>query len=109
MSHNLAVAIETTTISDCYRVVNSQTASGYIVKREFVPEFIKVFFDSVVNLNKFSNYELDLRGQSSHFYCLDILWKKLQTDYRFVAKVPALIKQRPSYSDIEKINVNYGV
>ncbi|KAA3669069.1 glycosyltransferase family 25 protein [Pectobacterium carotovorum] len=109
LSHNLAVAIETTAISDCYRVVNSQTASGYIVKREFAPELIKVFFDSVVNLNKFSNYELDLRKQLSHFYCLDILWKKLQTDNRFVAKIPALIKQRSSYSDIEKINVDYGV
>ncbi|MBN3080016.1 hypothetical protein H4F49_05160 [Pectobacterium polaris] len=109
LSHNTAIAIEATTIHDCYRVVNSQTASGYIVKRDFTPQLIKIFFESVVNLEKFKNYKIETRQQLAHFYCLDILWKNLQTSHRFLAQIPALIKQRKSFSDIEKTVVDYGV
>ncbi|MCE9730443.1 hypothetical protein [Pectobacterium sp. IFB5596] len=109
LSHNMALPIENTPMRDCFRVVNSQTASGYIIKREFAPFLIKVFFESVVNLEKFSNYEIEIRRQFAHFYCLDILWKKLQTDHKFLARIPALVKQRESFSDIEKVVVDYGV
>jgi predicted O-linked N-acetylglucosamine transferase (SPINDLY family)/GR25 family glycosyltransferase involved in LPS biosynthesis len=109
LSHNFAQPIEGSTLSKCFRVANAQTASAYLVKRSFAPTLIHSFFESAVGLEKFASYPVETRAQLSHFYCLDILWKSLQTQYRFVAPFPAMVKQRASYSDIEKMNVDYQV
>ncbi|WP_341665491.1 hypothetical protein [Vibrio sp.] len=91
------------------RVINSQTASGYIVHRSFAIKLMSTFFESALGLEHSSKLPLKLNKLVSHHYCLDILWKKLQTEHRFATRLPSLIKQRASYSDIEMKNVDYGV
>ncbi|GLT19894.1 hypothetical protein GCM10007938_36770 [Vibrio zhanjiangensis] len=91
------------------RVINSQTASGYIVHRSFAVKLMSTFFESALGLEYSSKLPLKLNKLVSHHYCLDILWKKLQTEHRFATRLPPLIKQRASYSDIEMKNVDYGV
>jgi hypothetical protein len=61
-----------------------------------------VFFDSVIGLQNSVHLGEQSGAMVKHFYCLDILWKKLQTEFNFVARFPALLKQRASYSDIKK-------
>ena len=110
LSHNQAVPIEVIDNENgFYRVVNSQTASGYIVKRPFATKLMAVFFDSVIGLQNSVHLGEQSGAMVKHFYCLDMLRKELQTEFNFVARFPALLKQRASYSDIEKKDVNYGV
>jgi len=110
LSHNQAIPISVVDKENSFcRVINSQTASGYIVKRQFAVKLMGIFFDSVVGLKNILNIDSGYRGAVKHFYCLDILWKNLQTDFNFVTRFPAILKQRASYSDIEKKHVDYGV
>ncbi|GAA0512198.1 hypothetical protein GCM10009414_22270 [Tatumella terrea] len=110
LSHNQAIPVS---IIDkkagFYRVINSQTASGYIVKREFASRLMAVFFDSVTGLQNTRVIGDEVGDIVKIFYCLDMLWKNLQTGFNFVAHFPAYVKQRPSYSDIENKHVDYGV
>lgn len=62
LSHNQSAPIERINHEEGFwRVVNSQTASAYIVKREFAPKLISVFFESVVALMKLSDHEEKMR------------------------------------------------
>ncbi len=110
LSHNQAIpmaAIDPQ--AGYYRVINSQTASGYIVKRQFAVKLMAVFFESAVGLQTIQHLRHDLAVAAKHFYCLDILWKNLQTGYPFATKFPPILRQRASYSDIERKPVDYGV
>ena len=110
LSHNQAIPVAAIDPQAGYcQVINSQTASGYIVKRQFAVKLMAVFFESAVGLQNIQHLRDELAVAAKHFYCLDILWKKLQTGYPFVTKFPPILKQRASYSDIERKPVNYGV
>jgi hypothetical protein len=91
------------------RVINSQTASAYLVGRLYAVKLVEVFFRSSVLLDLNDNLNSPNKELARHYFCLDILWKSLQVDDIFLAAFPALVKQRESYSDIEKRNVNYNV
>ncbi|MCG7490815.1 hypothetical protein MHN79_15095 [Vibrio sp. Of14-4] len=91
------------------RVINSQTSSGYIVKRSFAVKLMSNFFESALGLEHTLTLPPKLGKFVNHHYCLDQLWKGLQTEHRFVTRLPTIIKQRASYSDIEKVDVDYGV
>lgn len=109
LGHNSAVPIEPTHFENAVRVVNSQTASGYLVGRLYAIKLIHYFYRSAELLRRYQHLPEPNRMITKSFFSCDILWKELQIEDRFVVPLPSLIIQRPSYSDIEKRDVNYGV
>lgn len=109
LSHNQAVPIEQTPREGLFRVINSQTASAYLIHRAYVPKMIEVFYLSAESLRRYSGLPEPNRSIAKHNHSLDILWHFMQSSSRFVAPFPALVRQRESYSDIERRTVNYGV
>lgn len=83
------------------KVNSSQTTSGYIIKKTYIPILLKLW-EPLYYKTK------DLNNAPPHGLCLDIYWKQLQHDKWFTT-VPILGYQRESYSDIEGVVKNYGV
>jgi GR25 family glycosyltransferase involved in LPS biosynthesis len=107
LASNLAVPISGQVHPNVFRVAHAQTASAYIVKRNYAPTLIKTFYEAADYLS--SRYlALDTKTQN-YFYALDMLWKPLQLKDNFLAYLPQLVRQRESYSDIENQSVSYGV
>ena len=77
------------------------TASGYLVHRSFAPTLLRTFMQAAFHLNK-SNC-------SQAHYAHDVLWTSLQRSGKWFALKPLVGKQRASYSDIEKMDVDYRV
>jgi len=103
-----------------FRARDIQTRVCYVVKRSFAPILNKLWrriytlrqkdpapkkanwYSKVYNNLPIKNIVPDnLRGDQS--------WKILQQDYVFLVPKKHLVIQRPSYSDIEKQNVDYKV
>lgn len=105
LGHAAAVPIDIYKEADFYRVVNAQTTIGYIINRSFAPELLATFHMSASILDKNRHLNKEFAAKS---FAIDILWKYLQVKYRFITKIPSIVYQRPSYSDIEKTYVNYG-
>ena len=80
---------------------DTQTTSCYVVKRQAAKVLLRNFRRGEARLRK--------SGQYSRF-AIDIYWKRLQRG-RLVFCVPSkrLVMQRPSFSDIEKVWVDYEV
>jgi GR25 family glycosyltransferase involved in LPS biosynthesis len=108
LGHNQAIPIETTSIDSVNRVINAQTASGYIVKRNYAPKLIKIFLESANKLEQYNKLPTPNKELAVTILALDMYWKKLQVIDYFIAAIPALIKQRKSYSDIAKDVVDYN-
>jgi GR25 family glycosyltransferase involved in LPS biosynthesis len=109
LGHNSAVPIEPTHFENAVRVINSQTASGYLVGRIYAIKLIDYFFRSAELLRRYQYLPEPNKTITKSLFSCDILWKELQIRDRFVIALPSLIIQRPSYSDIEKRDVDYGV
>jgi GR25 family glycosyltransferase involved in LPS biosynthesis len=56
------------------RIINNQTATGYIIKKHFIPILINRFEEALQYL---------LTGSSYDIYGIDQYWKKLQLEYNF--------------------------
>jgi glycosyl transferase, family 25 len=82
-------------------IKHSQTTSGYIIKKTYIPVLLKLFTD-LYRITK--NYTV----KPPHELCMDIHWKKLQDKTWFVTN-PKLGIQYASYSDIENSDVDYNV
>ena len=83
-------------------VINAAlTASGYIIHRSFATTLLHNFLQAAYHLNE-SNC-------SKAEYAHDVLWKKHQQSGKWFALKPVIGRQRASYSDIEKMNVDYKV
>jgi len=109
LAHNAAIPIARTPVKDAFRVVNAQTASAYLVGRLYASRLMEMFFRSAEMQDRLKNIPSPAREMANTVFRCDILWKHLQENDRFCAQVPALTTQRPSYSDIEKKMVDYGV
>lgn len=109
LAHNTAIPIESTTVARVCRVVNSQTLSGYVVRRSFVPKLIECFFSSAQLLKKNLSLKEPNQSYARRIMACDIYWKHLQLNSIFLAVLPSAIIQRESYSDIENKIVDYGV
>jgi GR25 family glycosyltransferase involved in LPS biosynthesis len=81
------------------RIKDSQTTTGYIIKKHMCDKFINNFTESVTNLLNTKNYSE---------YALDQYWKKMQTEYKFYYYSSIFAGQLPGWSDIEKRQVNYN-
>ncbi len=96
---------ETTSCFFLHKVLDGQTASGFLITREFAPKLIACLEESTVLLQ---NWWVQHK-ERKHEYCNDIYWKKLQPNNKWFIFHPKLGIQRESYSDNEQRVTNYGV
>ena len=88
------------------RVVESHSASGYLVSRNYAAKLMNCFANSVVQLQNSKNHEARQLWVSR--FAIDVLWKQLQYTDRWLIFSPAMGHQRPSFSDIEGRMVDYS-
>jgi glycosyl transferase family 25 len=99
ISYNL-YRFENTKYEIVNKVIEAQTASGYIVN--------KCYYDKLINLYEWSNPIL-IQTKKEGIYANDQIWKQLQridTWYCFTTRIG---KQAPGYSDNMEKFVNYNV
>lgn len=89
------------------KVVESQSTSGYLLPRKYVPQVLHSFSKSVVTLELFAQQQPRVVWVSK--FAIDALWKQLQYTDRWYIMTPPVGHQRPSYSDIEKRVMDYSV
>jgi GR25 family glycosyltransferase involved in LPS biosynthesis len=82
------------------RIVECQTASGYLVHKKFAPILLRNFSESVERQQ--------LKGFKVHALCHDIFWKAIQPVSKWYCLKPKIGKQIASYSDIEKKKTDYN-
>jgi len=88
-------------VSDyCVRVMNCQTTTGYIVKKDFYDVLIKNFKEGVAKLMKDPTKKRD--------FAIDIYWKVLQKQNYWYMLTPATVTQYENFSDIEERTTNYN-
>jgi glycosyl transferase family 25 len=81
-----------------YKLLSGQSTTAYIVNNHYYNTLLYNFkygLEQFVITNKYSSYAIDQ------------YWKILQAKDTWFCVVPSLLVQGPSYSDIEKKNVNY--
>lgn len=94
--------VEKDKINNFHRIVNHQTATGYIIKHDFIPKLLSVWKNNLEKL---------IRGYSGPLpnpHVADQCWKPLQKNSNFLYYKDIYGGQLPSYSDIEKQFVNYN-
>jgi GR25 family glycosyltransferase involved in LPS biosynthesis len=80
------------------KVISAQTTSGYIVNERF--------YDSLINIWEIA-LPLLLSSGDRWMYSLDATWKQLQPDTNWYAFVKRVGIQRPNFSDIALLYVDY--
>lgn len=91
---------------DIAEIFESQSASGYIVNRNFIPQLLNVYNNSINLMERFRL--MQPRTSIYHSFAIDQAWKRLQHDGGWYCRIPMLGYQTESYSDIEKKTVNYS-
>jgi glycosyl transferase family 25 len=89
------------------RLLGCFTTSGYIVKRSFAYDLVKVFLESHETLCR--NIDLKPHHLVGSIAALDVMWKPLLAKSKSFAHFPALGYQRPSYSNVENKFADYNV
>ena len=80
------------------KVNYSQTASSYIIKRDYIQTL----------LNNMSNGVNDMITNGiQHYNCIDVYWTRLMPLGKWYTIYPAIGYQYENYSDIEKKYTNY--
>lgn len=87
------------------RIFESQSASGYIVNRHYVPKLLQCFVNSLVQMDRFR--AITSRDAIVSRFAIDMNWKQLQREDNWFIFRPAFGHQRPSFSDIERKFVDY--
>jgi len=77
-----------------------KTASAYLVRDNYREAIIRILRTSRDRLAKGVKYESAAN---------DVVWQELAQKDRWFVSVPRIARQRPSYSDIETKNVDYGL
>ena len=94
-----------------------QTRVCYIIKRSIVNDLLNIWREIqilVTNKSKAQWYEnlfysLPISNPPKDIYRGDQSWKIIQQEHVFLTPKERLVIQRPSYSDIENVQVNYKV
>ena len=86
-------------------IFESQSCAGYLIRRSYVKEILKVFIDSVDLMEK--NRSSSYRNIIYDRFSIDQIWKSLQRQGGWYANIPMIGYQEESYSDIEGHFVNY--
>ena len=93
---------ENTTYDFLKKVFDTQTTSGYMITKQFA---INYLLDNFI----IGKYLLENNPELEYKYAVDQYWKLLQPSSNWYSFYPKCGKQRQSYSDIEKVMVNYEV
>ncbi len=88
------------------RLYSAQSGAGYVVKRSYIPNLINIFSQSVVELTANENIKNNKIMLTTN--ALDKIWNPLQEKGGWLICTPRFGCQRPSFSDIEKKQVNYN-
>ena len=83
---------------DTYKASFFSTATAYVISNHYYPILLQNFKEGCQKLIQF--YEPSR-------YALDRYWKQLQARHNWYIIMPPICIQRPSYSDIERRNVDY--
>jgi len=81
-------------------VDNAFSCAGYIVRNGYMRTLLANFQESGRNLQ--------LHPTQTHLYAADVGWKTLQKDNSWWMVWPPTVSQVPSFSDIEKKEVDYS-
>jgi GR25 family glycosyltransferase involved in LPS biosynthesis len=87
-------------------IFEGQSASGYIVSRQYVPKLVDCFLRSIILMENFRSMEQ--RDLIYDRFSIDQTWKKLQQDGGWFSCTQMVGFQAASFSDIEKRNVDYS-
>ena len=80
------------------KLYSGQTTTAYLVSQHYYKKLLSNFIEGLLCFIKTDDYLQ---------YAIDKHWKKLQGQDNWYIIHPALLIQKPSYSYIEKTNVNY--
>jgi len=95
--HAEDTGIETEGGAKITMIKNSQTTSGYLIKKQYIPTLLEIY---VRDLNEYVK-----TGVWGNYY-VDQSWKVLQTKDRWYSFSPTVAVQRPSFSDIQNGYIN---
>jgi len=82
-----------------HKIINNQTATGYIVKHNFIKRLLEVYKQGVEQL---------MRDEDPNKWVNDQCWKPLQLESNFIYYENIYGGQLPCYSDLEKRVVDYN-
>jgi glycosyl transferase family 25 len=74
------------------RIKNSQTTSGYLIKKAYIPKLLDIYGEDLADYMRTGQWENYFTDQS---------WKVLQPADKWYSFSPTVAVQRPSYSDIQ--------
>jgi hypothetical protein len=81
-----------------HKVITAQTTTGYIIARKYIPKLLQNFEEAVRILEETRQKPLG---------AIDVTWKKLQQQDRWLMYIPGFAKQSAGFSDIEGVAVDY--
>lgn len=81
------------------KVHYSQTASSYLISKDYIPSLLQNMRESITDMQK---------NGKRHENCIDIHWSLLQPHGKWYATFPVIGYQYENYSDIERRFVSYG-
>uniref|UniRef100_A0A6C0EN05 Glycosyltransferase n=1 Tax=viral metagenome TaxID=1070528 RepID=A0A6C0EN05_9ZZZZ len=88
-------------------VLDAQTASGYMVDRDYAPVLLENFQEGARLIGE--SYQRGKGDAIQGPYCVDQYWKRLQRPGQWFLFDPKVGRQRPSVSDIQGGFVDSGV
>jgi GR25 family glycosyltransferase involved in LPS biosynthesis len=92
--------IETPEHEKIVKIINSQTTSGYIIKRNYIPKLLEIYGGDLTQYMQ--------TGEWGNYFT-DQSWKVLQPVDNWYSFEPAVGVQRPSYSDIQNGHIDVEV
>ena len=98
--HSEDTGIETEKQEKIIKIINSQTTSGYLIKRSYIPRLLKIYENDLNNYVK--------TGEWGNYY-VDQSWKVLQKQDKWYSFKPTVGVQKESYSDIQNGFINVEV
>lgn len=84
------------------RICDTQTATGYIIRHNYINDLLSILYKSLDGLKNAKT------RNESHPYCIDQCWKSLQFYDIWLYFNDVFAGQLPGYSNIEKRNTNYN-
>ncbi len=87
------------------KVFEASSASGYLIKRQYVSKLMNLFLESISGMEAFRS--ASPRNVIYDRFAIDQSWKRLQRIDDWYCSSPMLGEQIASYSDIENKNVDY--
>jgi GR25 family glycosyltransferase involved in LPS biosynthesis len=82
----------------CIKVLNCQTTTGYIVKKEYYDKLMQNYKEGIQKL---------MKEPTNNEYKIDKYWFRLQREHNWYLIIPLTVVQKEDYSDIEKRVTNF--